>query len=108
MGKFEITPDKAGQFVDGEGNVVSNPDPSQPLVIVAGLWGHAPRGAMQGKCSICAALVALDQRSQAMSDEPGRVVQILCTRCWGVLEDIRAGNMEAVVEAIDRMVEEDL
>jgi hypothetical protein len=63
---------------------------------------------MQGKCSICAALVALDPRSQAMSDEPGRVVQILCTRCFRVLEDLQAGNMEAVAEAIDRIVEEDL
>jgi hypothetical protein len=77
----------AGKFVDDQGNVVPNPDPNQPFVVVASPWEDMHKvGARQEKCSKCQRFVGIAPPTQEMIDSGRRVDAILCTDCWQLLE----------------------
>jgi hypothetical protein len=89
----------AGKFCDRDGNPTT-PAAEDQVVIVAGFWRDMPVGAMQTQCKVCQRLLGVDKRSQAMLEEPGRVVLILCRKCWRAFGHWREGDVEAMLRTI--------
>lgn len=84
-----------GKFIDLDGNRVADPGQAA-VVIVAGLWGDMPKGAMQQQCRICKRLVGLAPPSQKMLAQPGRVCAIFCRDCWEGLQHYRAEGVKGL------------
>jgi hypothetical protein len=82
---------KEGKFVDDDGNVVDDPGPTRPFVIVAALWAQGmPVGARQEKCKRCQRFVGIAPATQKMVDGERKVEMILCTDCWELFQAYEA------------------
>jgi uncharacterized protein YlaI len=92
-----------GQFLDMEGNRVTEPLASAPLVIVAGPWESMPPGAMQEKCKVCKRLVGVDPRSQGFLAQPGKVHTVMCRDCWEGFTIYREKGVAGLSEWLDGM-----
>lgn len=93
-----------GKFVDESGSPVEPPQDATVVLRAAGYWEDMPVGAIQGRCRICLRLIGYEPTAQELLKllTPGRVVVIMCRRCFQAVQAFRAGD----TREFDRIVEE--